>query len=418
MLSARAGQEAAVEGLSAGADDYLVKPFSAEELLARVGAHLRLGQVRREAEERFTAMADLAPALIWVADAHGGRTFLNQGWRQFTGRRVSGELGSGWETGLHPEDRERYRGGRRRPRCRTAPAGRWSSGCAAGTAPTTGSSSGRCPSAAGTGVVGFVGTCTDINAQFRESERQALLASLGAALEEEPDVEGQLRRLARLTVDRRLADMCTVRRVDDDGAHAHRRRRGDRPGDRGGARRTAPADRPRPPAGRRAGGAAPADPRPGVAGPGRGRPRARLVAAADRRPLGAGRAARRARPHASPSSASGRRADAPEYNEDDRVLVEEFASRAALALDNALLLVEERASAGRLALLQQATAQLSAATTPLQVGGRDRRAGAPADRRDRRSSASSSSTATSARSPRWPSPACRRAPSRTGCRCP
>ena len=41
LLSARAGQEAAVEGLAAGADDYLVKPFSAQELLARVGAHLQ-----------------------------------------------------------------------------------------------------------------------------------------------------------------------------------------------------------------------------------------------------------------------------------------------------------------------------------------------------------------------------------------
>ena len=43
----------AVEGLAAGADDYLVKPFSARELLARVGAHVQLGRVRREAEERF-----------------------------------------------------------------------------------------------------------------------------------------------------------------------------------------------------------------------------------------------------------------------------------------------------------------------------------------------------------------------------
>jgi signal transduction histidine kinase/ActR/RegA family two-component response regulator len=36
MLTARAGQEAAVEGLEAGADDYLAKPFQAAELLARV----------------------------------------------------------------------------------------------------------------------------------------------------------------------------------------------------------------------------------------------------------------------------------------------------------------------------------------------------------------------------------------------
>src|SRR5206468_4019320 len=40
LLSARAGEEAAIEGLEAGADDYLIKPFSARELLARVKTHL------------------------------------------------------------------------------------------------------------------------------------------------------------------------------------------------------------------------------------------------------------------------------------------------------------------------------------------------------------------------------------------
>ncbi|WP_211873689.1 response regulator [Plastoroseomonas arctica] len=49
LLSARAGEEAEIEGLDAGADDYLVKPFSARELLARVGANLRLARIRREA---------------------------------------------------------------------------------------------------------------------------------------------------------------------------------------------------------------------------------------------------------------------------------------------------------------------------------------------------------------------------------
>jgi signal transduction histidine kinase/DNA-binding response OmpR family regulator len=45
LLSARAGEDARVEGIEAGATDYLVKPFSARELIARVGAHLQ-----REAE--------------------------------------------------------------------------------------------------------------------------------------------------------------------------------------------------------------------------------------------------------------------------------------------------------------------------------------------------------------------------------
>ena len=51
MLSARAGEESRVEGMEAGADDYLVKPFGARELLARVRAHLQMAQMRRESSE-------------------------------------------------------------------------------------------------------------------------------------------------------------------------------------------------------------------------------------------------------------------------------------------------------------------------------------------------------------------------------
>jgi len=48
MLSARAGEEAESEGLEAGADDYLVKPFTARELMARVGSHIAMHQLRIE----------------------------------------------------------------------------------------------------------------------------------------------------------------------------------------------------------------------------------------------------------------------------------------------------------------------------------------------------------------------------------
>ncbi len=47
LLSARAGEASAVEGLAGGADDYIAKPFSARELLARVRTHLELARVRR-----------------------------------------------------------------------------------------------------------------------------------------------------------------------------------------------------------------------------------------------------------------------------------------------------------------------------------------------------------------------------------
>src|SRR5262245_25672582 len=55
LLSARAGEESKVEGLEAGADDYLVKPFSARELLARVEAMLQIQRVRRESQEALRA---------------------------------------------------------------------------------------------------------------------------------------------------------------------------------------------------------------------------------------------------------------------------------------------------------------------------------------------------------------------------
>jgi signal transduction histidine kinase len=47
LLSARAGEEAAIQGLDAGSDDYLAKPFSARELLARVRTHVELARMRR-----------------------------------------------------------------------------------------------------------------------------------------------------------------------------------------------------------------------------------------------------------------------------------------------------------------------------------------------------------------------------------
>jgi PAS domain S-box-containing protein len=52
MLSARAGEEAESEGLEAGADDYLVKPFTSRELMARVGSHISMHRLRLELTAR------------------------------------------------------------------------------------------------------------------------------------------------------------------------------------------------------------------------------------------------------------------------------------------------------------------------------------------------------------------------------
>ena len=67
LLSARAGEEATIEGLEAGADDYLVKPFSGRELLARVGAHMELSFIRREMAERIQQHAEESERLYQEA---------------------------------------------------------------------------------------------------------------------------------------------------------------------------------------------------------------------------------------------------------------------------------------------------------------------------------------------------------------
>jgi DNA-binding response OmpR family regulator len=58
LLSARAGSEAAAEGLAAGADDYVVKPFEPVELLSRLRVHHRLAQQRAAALDQAESRAD------------------------------------------------------------------------------------------------------------------------------------------------------------------------------------------------------------------------------------------------------------------------------------------------------------------------------------------------------------------------
>jgi signal transduction histidine kinase len=69
MLSARAGEEAKVEGLEKGADDYLIKPFSARELRARLASQLELAELRSQLLRRTQAtVQNLAGRLINAHD--------------------------------------------------------------------------------------------------------------------------------------------------------------------------------------------------------------------------------------------------------------------------------------------------------------------------------------------------------------
>jgi signal transduction histidine kinase len=75
LLSARAGEEAQVEGLNAGADDYLTKPFAARDLVARIGANLEMARLRRESGEALRArtaeletLLETVPAGVWFTN--------------------------------------------------------------------------------------------------------------------------------------------------------------------------------------------------------------------------------------------------------------------------------------------------------------------------------------------------------------
>ena len=86
LLSARAGEEAKVEGLEAGANDYLSKPFSARELLARVRANIDMATLRREAlrtenELRLQAQMAQERAESILTSINDGLLVLNSDWR-------------------------------------------------------------------------------------------------------------------------------------------------------------------------------------------------------------------------------------------------------------------------------------------------------------------------------------------------
>lgn len=112
LLSARAGEEAQVEGLRAGADDYMVKPFSARELVARVRANLEMARLRRESEaaiaeksvELETVLSTIPTPVWFTRDSLGEQMFQNRAAASLLG------LGDAASPSVVPQGDERLSG--------------------------------------------------------------------------------------------------------------------------------------------------------------------------------------------------------------------------------------------------------------------------------------------------------------------
>ena len=112
LLSARAGEEARVEGIAARADDYIVKPFAARELVARVETNLALSRLRREteqalreSEERFRALVTASADVVYRMSPDWSEM------RQLHGRDFVADTDTPSRTWLqryiHPDDQAR-----------------------------------------------------------------------------------------------------------------------------------------------------------------------------------------------------------------------------------------------------------------------------------------------------------------------
>ncbi|OQP47483.1 hypothetical protein A4H97_08305 [Niastella yeongjuensis] len=115
LLSARAGEEAKIEGFHAGADDYLTKPFTRNELIARVNSNIQLSNIRKEMEEAIRKSEARLRALVIATSDVIYR--MSPDWtvmRQLDGRNFlqdTGEPISNWQDKyIHPKDQARVWG--------------------------------------------------------------------------------------------------------------------------------------------------------------------------------------------------------------------------------------------------------------------------------------------------------------------
>jgi PAS domain S-box-containing protein len=106
LLSARAGEEFRIQGLRAGADDYLAKPFTARDLLSRVASHIESHIRRHESEERLNLALELGRMGTWDMDLDTQAMVWSPSEYELLGYEPEECTPSweAWKSRIHPDD--------------------------------------------------------------------------------------------------------------------------------------------------------------------------------------------------------------------------------------------------------------------------------------------------------------------------
>jgi anti-anti-sigma factor len=230
MLSARAGVEAAAEGLGSGADDYLVKPFSSHDLLARIRSNLAMARLRNHEGAWRTALVNALQDGLFVIDSTGRVVEINDAFTEVLGYGQDGlpyALPHPWwpDPDADPDGyadvaaalsaAREGGGGRFLLPLRHRDGHRLWASCSAAAIPD--------PEGAGPMIVGVL---RDVTTEHRTAQRDRLLAEAGELIAAPGSLAGRLDRLAELTA-ATFADLVLVALSEPDGslrpaAAAHR----------------------------------------------------------------------------------------------------------------------------------------------------------------------------------------------------